>query len=485
MWRSRDEPRYERGVSTIHLVGICGTGMGTFAGLLRAAGHAVRGSDENVYPPMSDKLAAWGIEVRSGYRAENLDPAPDLVVIGNVIRRTNPEAEAVMARGLEYTSFPKALGELFLQHRHSVVVSGTHGKTTTTALTAWLLTSAGRDPGMLVGGVPENFGEGFRLGAGPHFVVEGDEYDTAYWDKVPKFVHYFPKTLIVTSIEFDHADIYPDVETIEAQFDRVVGLVPADGRVIGCAHDPRVRARLERSPAPVETYSARPGVDADWRAEAIEQGPEGSRFTVRHGATELGRFHLPLTGLHNVENALAAIAVGVGAGLDAAELAAGLSTFRGVARRQTVRAVVDGVRIVDDFGHHPTAVRETIAAVRARHPEGRLWAIFEPRSATSSRNYFQDAYAAAFDAADEVVIAAVGRKEIAASERLDVDRLAAAVGARGPRARAIPEIDAIVEAVAAEARSGDTLLFLSNGAFGGIYGRVEAALAARAGRAPT
>jgi UDP-N-acetylmuramate: L-alanyl-gamma-D-glutamyl-meso-diaminopimelate ligase len=466
-------------VRSIHLVGICGTGMGSFAGLLKAAGHQVRGSDDNVYPPMSDKLAAWGIEVKKGYKPENLDPAPDLVVIGNVIKKTNPEAQAVVERNLPYTSFPKALGEMFLERAHSVVIAGTHGKTTTTSLVAWLLTSAGRDPGMLVGGVPLNFDEGFRFGRGAHFVVEGDEYDTAYFDKVPKFLHYKPKTLIVTSLEYDHADIYPNVEAIEREFEKVIALVPPDGLVLGCVSQLRVPPRLSAANCAVETYTARPNQKATWHAEDVELGPEGAKFDLFRERIKVGSFRFPMSGLYNVENAVAAIAFATSAGLSVAEIREGLESFKGVARRQTVRAEVGGVRVIDDFAHHPTAVKETLEGLRSRFPKGRIFAIFEPRSATSSRAYFQKEYAEAFDAADEVIIAGVGRPEIPAHERLDIQRLASDITARGHRARSIAEVDEIVRVLASEAKEGDSLVFMSNGGFGGIYGKIEAALRGR------
>ncbi|MBI2375191.1 MAG: UDP-N-acetylmuramate dehydrogenase [Deltaproteobacteria bacterium] len=453
--------------------------MGSFAGLLRSAGYSVRGSDENVYPPMSDALAAWGIEVMKGYKPENLDSRPDLVVIGNVIRRTNVEAQAAVERGLSYTSFPKALGDLFLEKQEGVVVAGTHGKTTTTSLTAWLLMSAGRDPSLLVGGIPSNFGQGFRLGAGKHFVVEGDEYDTAYFDKVPKFLHYKPKTLIATSIEYDHADIYASVEAIEREFDKLFSLVPETGRIYACATWPRVLARRGSARAPVETYTARAGIEADWTVEDLGQGPGGLEMTVLERGHRRGHFFLPMSGVHNAENALAAIAFAFGAGLTQEEIRMGLRAFQGVARRQTVRSEIDGVRIIDDFAHHPTAVRETIAAVRSRYPSGRLFAIFEPRSATSARAHFQTEYATAFDGADHVIIAGVGRSEIKDGERLDIAKLSADVRARGIEADSIASVDDIVVALAKDARSGDTLLFMSNGGFGGIYGKMEGALSAR------
>ena len=422
--------------------------------MLKAAGYEVRGSDSGVYPPMSEKLKAWGIPVLDGYRPENLEPRPDLVVVGNVIRKDNPEAQAVMTLKLPYNSFPAALGELFLQNKHSVVVSGTHGKTTTTSLIAWLLTHAGKDPGMLVGGVPQNFEEGFRLGQGEHFVVEGDEYDTAFFDKVPKFLHYRPQTVIMTSLEFDHADIYDSVEAIEAQFDRLVQLVPADGQIIACKSAPRVMARLKDFPEDrLQTYSARSGVEASWIADKVEVDEQGTSFDVLRDGARWERFRFPLPGLHNIENALAAIAFCASAGLSTQTIQEGLQGFLGVARRQTIRAEQGGVRIIDDFAHHPTAVQETVRAVRARFSKGRLFAIFEPRTATSSRRYFQDAYAAAFAQADEIIIAGVGRKELPEAERLDTNKLAEQLVAKGQRARAIAEVDDIVKTLAEEARA--------------------------------
>jgi len=445
--------------------------MGNFAGLLKASGYSVRGSDENVYPPMSTKLESWGIEIRPGYKPENLEPPADLNIIGNVIRRTNPEAQSIVEQELPYTSFPKALGEFFLKDSHSVVVSGTHGKTTTSSLVAWILTSSDKDPGMLIGGVPGNFNEGFRVGKGAYFVVEGDEYDTAYFDKVPKFVHYHPQSLFMTSLEFDHADIYESVEVIEAEFDKVVALVPENGHIYACASAPRVMARVKNTDAQLITYTARSDVQADWQATNVLNQPDGSSFDLHHAGENLGRFEYTMSGVHNVENAVGACAFAHQQGLSLEEIRCALSSFRGVERRQTVRAEVNGIRIIDDFAHHPTAVRETVRAIRERYPEGRLFAVFEPRSATSSRSYFQTEYAKAFDTADEVIIAAVGRKEIPDAEKLDTEKLAADTGGRQ-----ISEVDSIVVTLCEEAKSGDTLLFMSNGGFGGIYDKIEAAL---------
>ena len=476
-------PSPASGPLSIHLIGVCGTGMGSFAGLLKAAGHHVRGSDANVYPPMSDKLRDWGIPVARGYRPENLEPEPDLVIVGNVIRRDNPEAAAVRERGLEQVSFPEALSRLFLTDRRSLVVAGTHGKTTTTSLLAWLLTDAGQDPGLLVGGVPGNFGEGFRHGRGPCFVVEGDEYDTAYFDKRPKFLHYRPRVAVLTSIEFDHADIYDGVEAIERRFDELVALVPAPdhgGRILACASFPRVMARRDRAPRPEawQTYSARPEVEARWRAERVVAEDGGQTFDLLDGPSNRGRFHLPMTGRHNLENAVAALAVALQEGVPVATLQSSLPRFEGVARRQTVRAVVDDVTLIDDFAHHPTAVQRTLEGL-AEQRRGRLLAVFEPRTATSSRAFFQDAYARSFGAADRVYLAPVGRTELAAEERLDVARLAEEISAEGPPATAFDTIAAIVEALDAETRPGDVVVFMSNGAFGGIHDDVEARLQAR------
>ena len=460
-------------------MGICGTGMGSFAGLLQAAGYQVRGSDENVYPPMSDKLAAWGIPVLAGYRPENLDPAPDLVVVGNVIRRTNPEAQAVMERGLKYTSFPKALGDMFLENRHSVVIAGTHGKTTTSSLVAWLLHHGQRAPSFLIGGVPENFGEGFRLGKGEHFVVEGDEYDTAFFDKVPKFVHYRPDTAVITSIEFDHADIYDNIEAIEAQFAKLVDLVPSTGTIVASAGDPRVTKLIDTAVADVARYALEETATADWHVRDLTFDGNGADFSIFKHRIRLGRFHLPMSGRYNVENAVAATIVALRLGMSVAEIRDAMAEFKGVARRQTVRAEIGGVRVIDDFAHHPTAVKETIDGIRARYADGRVFAIFEPRTATSSRRHFQDAYAAAFSSADEVIVAAVGRKDLPDEERLDTDALAASVTAAGVRARSVPDIDEIVATLVREAQPQDTLLFMSNGGFGGIHNKMIAALEAR------
>lgn len=480
-------------MKSVHLIGVAGTGMGAFAGLLKSAGYDVRGSDEGVYPPMSDKLKDWGIEVRTPYAPENLDPAPDLVVVGNVVRKDNVEAVAMRDRHLHHASFPHALGDLFLSKRHSVVVAGTHGKTTTSTLVAWTLLAAGRDPGFLIGGVPagsgHGMGESFRLGApGPlsPFVVEGDEYDTAYFDKGPKFLHYAPKSLLCTSLEYDHADIYPNVGAIIARFAEVMSLVPSSeegGHIVLWADEPNLKkARNEAAvTARITTYAERadPGAaSANVTATDVVENESGISFTVVVDGVERGHLSLPLSGRHGLLNALGAFAVlsqhTGGLGLSTAEIAAGFATFPGVKRRLEIRGEQDGVVVVDDFAHHPTAVRVTLEGARRRWPGRPLWALFEPRSATSCRKVFQDDYARAFDAADKVLLAPPGRN-LDPDIALDVPQLVADLRARGKDAEAYGSIDELVLVVRASAprgMGGAVLLCMSNGAFGGIHTRL-------------
>ncbi|MHB8879460.1 MAG: UDP-N-acetylmuramate--L-alanine ligase [Myxococcaceae bacterium] len=473
-------------IRRIHLAGVAGTGMGSFAGMLKAAGYEVTGSDENVYPPMSDMLKAWGITALTPYRPENLDLArPDLVIIGNVIRRVNPEATEVRARGLRQMSFPAALGSLFLGPRHPVVVAGTHGKTTTSALMAHVLVDAGRDPSFLVGGVTLNYAGNYRVGKGPHFVVEGDEYDTAYFDKGPKFLHYRPRTAILTSVEFDHADIYRDLAHYEASFDRFVRLLPKDGLLAVSAAYPNAVRLAAACPGRVVTYAGDGALSADYLPRGARFGPEGVRFEILEKGQSLGEVLLPMGGSHNLENALGVVAAARGLGLSIEELRRGFASFRGVKRRQEERACVGGVLVIDDFAHHPTAVRETIAAVRGRYPGRRLWAIFEPRSNTSRRNIHQEEYARSFAGAALASIKVPERHDkVPQGEELDVSRLAAALGERGIEAAAFTDVGAMVQAAAQGARSGDAMLVMSNGSFGGFIEKLLAALSARFGSAP-
>ncbi|MBI5496717.1 MAG: UDP-N-acetylmuramate dehydrogenase [Deltaproteobacteria bacterium] len=470
----------------VHLVGVGGTGMGAFAGLLKAAGYRVTGSDTALYPPMSDKLRDWGIPTMEGYRAENLEvdgKRPDLVIIGNVIRKDNPEATRAREGGFNQASFPQALGELFLRARPSVVIAGTHGKTTTTAMTAHALHEAGLDPGMLVGGVPRGFGESFRVGApGAPFVVEGDEYDTAYWDKGPKFLHYRPTVLVTTSIEYDHADIYPDVESIERRFHEVAALLPPAGHLVAWAGSDRVRRVAEAVAARgVAVTSYGPG-GVLVAADAVED-EQGVRFRVLRDGGEEARVALRLNGAHNVDNALAAYAVLRHFGVAADAAARALGTFTGVKRRLEEVGEARGVLVVDDFAHHPTAVRVTVDAARKRYAGrlhargGRLWGVFEPRSATSCRKVFQEDYARAFDGADRIVIAEPGRKgTIPEAELFDVHQLVADMRMRGLDAVVWPTADHIAREVAAHAHDGDVVLVMSNGSFGGVHGKLLEAL---------
>ena len=472
-------------VRRIHLVGVAGTGMGSFAGMLKAAGYEVTGSDENVYPPMSDMLRTWGIQALTPYTPENLDVAkPDLVIIGNVIRRVNPEATAVRERRIPSMSFPAALGALFLDRSHSIVVAGTHGKTTTSSIMAHVLVEAGRDPSFLVGGVTQNYAGNYRVGKGAHFVVEGDEYDTAYFDKGSKFLHYRPRTAILTSVEFDHADIFRDLPHYEATFDKFVRLLPKDGRLAVCAAYPNAVRLAQACPAQVVTYVAKEGASADYTPRNVSFGPEGARFEVLEQGKVLGTATLPLSGLHNVENALGVIAAARGLGLSFEEIAKGLASFQGVKRRQEVRAEVGGILVVDDFAHHPTAVRETIAAIRHRYPQRRLWAIFEPRSNTSRRNIHQEDYASSFTGATRASLKVPERHDkVPTDEELDVPRLCQALQAQGIVADHAADVPSLVERTAREAQPGDVLLVMSNGAFGGFIDKLLAALRARMGEA--
>ena len=470
----------------IYLLGIAGTGMGSFAGLLRAAGHQVSGSDENVYPPMSDKLREWGIEFFMPYAKENLyrqGKPPELAVVGNVIRAGNVEAAELRRKGIPHVSFPEALEELFLLERHSVVIAGTHGKTTTTSLLAWTLQSAGRDPSLLVGGVPLNFNEGFRLGKGAHFVVEGDEYDTAYFDKGPKFMHYRPRTAIFTGAEFDHADIYKDMDAYEAAFEKFFALIPQDGFAAACAGFANWKKLTQAGKCKIESYRGvedgrgADGSELDWSIRGLTLSPEGARFEpMFHGKSE-GSLTLTAAGRHNVENGLGVYAALRSLGLTHAELNQGFSSFRGVKRRQELRGVARGVYVIDDFAHHPTAVLETIAAIKAQYKGHRVVAIFEPRSNTAMRKIHQDEYAHAFRDADEAIISQPSAlAKVPEHERVDAKKMVDDIAASGTRARWFPSADAIVEGIRGELKEGDVVLAMSNGAFGGIHDKLLAAL---------
>jgi UDP-N-acetylmuramate: L-alanyl-gamma-D-glutamyl-meso-diaminopimelate ligase len=462
----------------IHFIGICGTAMATAAALLKQRGHDVRGSDQNVYPPMSDFLAAERIPTFNGFAPEHITPDVDLVVVGNAISRGNLELEAVLEKKIRYCSLPEVVRDHFLWGARSIVLAGTHGKTTTTSLTGWLLTHGKLDPTVLVGGIALNFGHGgssYRLGAGRDFVIEGDEYDSAFFDKSAKFLKYLPDVAVINNIEFDHADIYADLDAVRLAFRRLANLVPRNGLLLLGADSPHAAALAANAASPMETFGTSDG--STWQASGITHGDGLTRFEVRHGGELFGRFESPLLGVHNIRNALAAIAVGNRVGLGAAELSAGLRSFKGIKRRLEVVGVQRDVTVLDDFAHHPTAVHETLAALRTGYPSRRVWAVFEPRSASSCRRVFQQDFAVAFGSADEVVVAGVFRSSLPESERLSVEELVDDLRRQGQHARHIPAVDDIVATIVAEHRAGDVVVLMSNGGFGGIHQKLLRALA--------
>jgi UDP-N-acetylmuramate: L-alanyl-gamma-D-glutamyl-meso-diaminopimelate ligase len=460
-----------------HLIGIAGTAMGSLAGLLREAGHRVTGSDEGVYPPMSTLLDSLGIEYAHQFDPANLDPPPDVVVVGNAISRGNPELEAVLERRIHYTSAAVTVKEEFLRSRRVLAVAGTHGKTTTTSILAWLLECAGMRPSFLVGGVAENFGTSFRLTDSDFFVIEADEYDTAYFDKGPKMWHYLPHTAVLGNLEFDHADIYRDDVAYRFAFERFVNLVPRNGTLVAGWESGAVRAMAEKSWAPVESFSL--GPPARWHVEGLRYGPDGAAFTLNHDGQAVGDFVTPLVGDFNVRNSLAAIAAArsVGAGWDG--IRDGLRTFRSVRRRMEVRGEVRGVTVMDDFAHHPTAVAGTIQAARQKYGADRkIVAVFEPRSYTAQRREFQEDYRHALGGADRVIIAGLFHPErYDKTTGMDPDDLAAQITADGVAGSHIPDVDEIVRTLVPELGAGDVVLVMSNGGFGGIHGKLLTALA--------
>ncbi|MBI3611023.1 MAG: UDP-N-acetylmuramate:L-alanyl-gamma-D-glutamyl-meso-diaminopimelate ligase [Nitrospirae bacterium] len=460
----------------IHLIAICGTGMAALAGMLKAAGYRVTGSDANVYPPMSTMLERQGISYRVGFRPENIEPDTDLVVIGNAVSKTNPEVLAVLERGLPYRSFPQALAEFFLDGRVPIVVAGTHGKTTTAALAAWVLDCAGLSPGFLIGGWVKNFDANSRPGTGRYFVVEGDEYDTAFFDKGPKFLHYRPHAAILTSIEFDHGDIYNSLDEIKAAFRTFVRLIPSDGMLLAAEGDPNVQEVIREASCDTSTYGL--NSSGRWHAEEIRFDTKGVSFRVMKDRTDLGRFRSPLVGKHNLNNAVAVIGLAFSLGLSADAIQKGIESFHGVKRRQEVAGEVNGIIVMDDFAHHPTAIRETLAGLRLQYPGRRIWAIFEPRSATSRRNVFQREFPSSFEPADRIVIAGLFAPEkIPAEQRLDPKRVAEDLRVLGKEAAFIPTADEIVRTVSPQLKSGDLVCVMSSGGFDGIHGKLLKALA--------
>ncbi len=457
-------------------MGVCGTAMGALAGMLKSRGYMVTGSDQHVYPPMSDFLAAMDISVMSGYGAENLFPAPDLAVVGNVITAKNPEAVALGEKKIPYVSLPQALAEKFIGSRKSLVVCGTHGKTTTSSLLATMLSGSGIDTGFMIGGLVQAFGRNYHLGDSDYFVVEGDEYDTSFFDKVPKFLHYRPYVVIITSIEFDHADIYADLEAVKKSFSRLVGIMPEDGCIVACFDDPVVREIVADAECRVISYGRNDKYD--WSPADIEVGPEKTLFSVSRSGRDFGRFAGIMPGYHNVLNSLAVIAVFDLLGISAKVTARELSRFKGVRRRQEVRGREKGVTVIDDFAHHPTAVRETLAALAASYQGHRLVAVFEPRTNSSRRSIFQKDYVPVFDKADEVIIRQPDKLPgLEAAEMFSAAVLVDDLRARRLRASFFSGTDEIIDYLLKTLSPGDVAVIMSNGGFDDIHVRLLEGLA--------
>lgn len=459
-----------------HLIGICGTAMASLAGMLQARGHHVTGSDQNVYPPMSTMLRDLGINVLQGFNRENLTPAPDCVIVGNAIPRGNPEVEETLKRKLLYRSQAETVKEEFIRGRHSLAVAGTHGKTTTTSIAAWVIDQGGLDPTFLIGGVAQNFGSSFRVTQSDHVIVEADEYDTAYFDKGPKFMHYLPELAIVNNIEFDHADIYKDLDAVKLAFRRFMNLVPENGRLIAGWDSPNVRAVVESFGPKLFTQLETFGTteDARWQVRNADFTGGLSRFEVFRDQQPWGEFQTPLLGEFNLLNCLAVIISADAWGISRERIQDALTTFKNVKRRAEVRGEQRGVTVIDDFAHHPTAVRETLRALRARYTDRRLIAIFEPRSWSSRLAVFQNDYANAFVAADYVVVASVfdSQKVTEKGRALDTEELIEAISRQGKPALALPGADEIVEHILPELREGDVVAIMSNGGFGGIHEKI-------------
>lgn len=462
-------------IETIHLIAVCGTGMGALAGMLKDLGYRVTGSDQGIYPPMSDFLAGKGIPAAPGFSRDHLAHRPDLVVVGNAVTRENPEALALMEMGLSYCSMPQAVNHFVVRDRQVLMVVGTHGKTTTASILAWMLHCAGLDPSFFIGGIVRDFQSNYRLGGGPFIVIEGDEYDTAFFDKGPKFLHYDPAVAVLTGVEFDHADIYKDLSAVKQAFGRLIHRMNPTSTLIPYDGDPNAAELASACGCRVLPYGHRP--DSPWRLGGIESAPPWTRFEVLRDGRRFGAFNTRLMGRHNLENILACMAAGDAVGIPKAAMAAALESFQGPRRRQEVRGVKRGVTVIDDFAHHPTAVRETLRAVRSFYPEGRLVAVFEPRTNTSMRRVFQAVYPQVFEDADQVLIRKPSRLDkVPPEERLSSEALVADLKQRGMDARHFDDTDAVIRFLVETAESGDTILIMSNGGFDNIHERLLAAL---------
>ena len=463
-------------MTKVHFIGVCGTAMATVAILLKQRGLEVRGSDEHTYAPMSDVLARHGIKPLEGYSAEHIAPDVDLVVVGNAVSRGNPEVEWVLEKRIRYCSLPEIVRDQFLWERLPVVVAGTHGKTTTAFMTAWALSESGRDPSFLIGGVSKNFLTSGQLGNGKAFVIEGDEYDSAFFDKTAKFLKYLPHIVVVNNIEFDHADIYSDLKELRLAFTRLVNLIPRDGQLLLCADNAEAAGLAVSAKCAVETFGL--AASADWRADKICHQSASTTFDVVHGGQLVGSVNLPLLGVFNIRNALGSIAAAVRVGASESDVLNALEGFCGVRRRLELRGVARGVAVYDDFAHHPTAVRETLEGLRAAAFARRIWAVFEPRSATACRKVFQSEFVDALQLADEVIVADVYRTALPDVESLSEGELVSRLSQRGVSARHVSGVDSIISLLSSEARDGDLVVIMSNGDFEGIHGRVLSRLAA-------
>jgi len=468
--RDLERNRIPEKVRTVHLIAICGTGMAALACMLKDLGFVVTGSDRNVYPPMSTYLASKGIEIYPDYRSGNLACRPDLVVVGNAVSKDNPEVAAMNELNLDFCSMPQAIDAFVAAGKKIILVTGTHGKTTTASLIAWLLHAGGLDVTFVIGGILSNFDANYRLGSGEYMVIEGDEYDTAYFDKGPKFMHYKPSVTVLTGVEFDHADIFKDMQHVEAVFEGLIRSLTAESVLIACLEDPKVRKLLFHAACRVEGYGNDP--NAEWRTANMKIHPSGSLFDVLHHEGRLETFQTGLMGRHNLSNALAAIAVAHGLSMPVAAIQKGLKQFKGVKRRQEVRGIKRGVAVLDDFAHHPTAVKETIRAVKPFF-KGRLIAVFEPRTNTSMRNVFQNVYTHAFDGADLICIREPSLlKKIPEHQRFSSHRLVKDLCAQGKHAHYFTSTDAIIDFLVDKAQAGDVILVMSNGGFDNIHERL-------------
>jgi UDP-N-acetylmuramate: L-alanyl-gamma-D-glutamyl-meso-diaminopimelate ligase len=452
----------------VHIIGVCGTAMASLAGLLKQRGLKVTGSDAAAYPPMSDFLAALSVPVAQPYAEANLKPRPDWVVVGNAISRGNAELEHVLDQRIPFRSMPDTLYDYFLRTREPIIVAGTHGKTTTTSMLAWIFQHAGKDPSFLVGGIAENFGSSFALRQGKHFILEGDEYDTAFFDKGPKFLHYFPQAIILTSVEFDHADIYKDLDAVKTSFKRLVNLVPRKGKIIAYDADANVDECLAKAFTAVERYGL--SENSFWRIADLQFEAGRTTWRVLREGQAWSTFEFSLAGEYNVLNATAAAAMASHYGIEPGVVAEALQSFKSVKRRLEIKAEIDDITIIDDFAHHPTAIAATLKALRTRYPSARLWTIFEPRSNTLRRKVLQKELITSLSLADEIVITSIFKPEaVPENERLTTSSVVNGLKKLGKRAREFADADNIVEAISPELRSGDVVAILSNGGFGGIY----------------